>query len=160
MKIIAGLSKQTSGKILWDDQNIEDFRSDFNLDLQFLGHKNFLKQEFTVYENLNFYAQLYRTENLIEAALTHFKIYNLVDQKVKKLSAGQQKRVILSKLMICPTTIWILDEPTVNLDQEGKKLLKSLIQTKIENHGIALISTHEDRILEKSAQINLEDFKI
>ncbi len=158
LKIIAGISKQTSGKILWDEQDIQDFRSDFNADLQYLGHKNFLKQDFSVYENLNFFASLYESEMLINTALSYFKILDLANEKVKNLSCGTQKKVILSKLLICHSTIWILDEPFANLDEEGKKLLKGLIKTKIENRGVVIISSHENNSLDFSAKINIENF--
>ncbi len=158
LKIIAGILKQTSGKILWDEQDIEDFRLDFNSDLQFLGHKNFLKQDFTVEENLNFYAELYKSKELIDAGLSYFKILEFKNEKVKNLSAGQQKKVILSKLFVCPATIWILDEPFVNLDKISQDLMRGLIKTKIENKGLVIISNHEKNILDFSAKINIEDF--
>ncbi len=158
LKILAGISKESSGKILWDNQNIEDFRSDFNGDLQFIGHKNFLKQELTVYENLSFYAALNDCEDLIPAALAFFKLGDFVNEKVKNLSAGWQKKVMLAKLMVCPATIWILDEPTVHLDFEAKNLLKGLIKTKLENQGVVIISTHEVELFDFSAKISMEDF--
>jgi heme exporter protein A len=48
LKIIAGISKASSGKILWGENDVENFRDDFNGDSQFLGHKNFLKPELSV----------------------------------------------------------------------------------------------------------------
>jgi len=45
LKIIAGITKLGNGQILWGGNNIDDFRDDFNGDLQFIGHKNFLNQQ-------------------------------------------------------------------------------------------------------------------
>lgn len=158
LKIITGISKQSSGKILWAGKDIEEFRPDFNADLQYLGHKNFLKQELSVYDNLNIYASLHETTILIPSALSFFKIAHLKDKKVKTLSAGMQKRVMLAKLLTCPATIWILDEPTTNLDKEGRGLLHGLIKTKLENQGMVIIATHEENFLDFAAKINMEDF--
>jgi heme exporter protein A len=158
LKIIAGISKATSGKILWGEKNIEDFRDDFNGDLQFLGHKNFLKPELTVIENLKFYAQLSGTEILIPASLNFFKLSELANQKVKKLSAGWQKRVMLAKLLACPATIWLLDEPFSNLDSEGKILLKGLIQTRIKENGLVILTSHDQDLFDLGIKINLEEF--
>lgn len=159
LKIIAGLLKQSSGKLLFNNENIDDFRAEFNSDLQFIGHKNFLKQDLTVYENLKLYADLYGSEILIPSALNFFKISDCAHQKAKKLSAGMQKRVLLAKLLICESDIWILDEPTVNLDKAGKDLLKGLIKTKLENQGMVIISSHEENLFDFCSILNIEDFR-
>ena len=136
LKILAGISKESSGKITWDDVEIDKIRADFGKDMQFIGHKNFMKLDLTVLENLEFYASFYESQMLIPAALNFFKIEDVFDKKVKYLSAGMQKKVMLCKLMICPATLWILDEPDSNLDDESKKLLAGLIRSKTENGGI------------------------
>ncbi len=158
LKIIAGISKESKGKILWSGENIENFRDDFNGDLQFIGHKNFLKQDLTVLENLVFYAQLTGGEMLISAALHFFKLEEKIDEKIKNLSAGWQKKVQLAKLLICPTTIWILDEPSAHLDAKAKKLLHGLIETHLQNSGIVILATHEEEFFNLGGKLNLEDF--
>lgn len=158
LKIIAGISKATSGNIMWSEQDVENFRDDFNGDLQFIGHKNFLKQELTVAENLKFYARLADTEIALPAALNFFRLHELSDVKVKKLSAGWQKRVMLAKLLACPATIWLLDEPFANLDREGKFLLKGLIQTRIKENGLVILTSHDEDLQDLGIVINLEDF--
>ncbi|HLD76908.1 MAG TPA: heme ABC exporter ATP-binding protein CcmA [Rickettsiales bacterium] len=158
LKIIAGLFKESSGKILWDEQNITDFRDDFNGDIQFLGHKNFLKQELSVFENLKFYADLTDSKILIPSALKIFDLEEFANKKIKELSNGWQKRVMLAKLVACPATIWILDEPTINLDSQGKKIFCDLVKTKIANQGMAIIATHEPELFDFAAKINMEDY--
>ncbi len=148
LKILAGISKESSGKITWDGVEIDKIRADFGKDMQFIGHKNFMKPDLTVLENLEFYASFYESEMLIPAALNFFKIEDLFDKKVKYLSAGMQKKVMLCKLMICPATLWILDEPDSNLDDESKKLLAGLIRSKTENGGMVMVASHEPGIYE------------
>ena len=148
LKILAGISKESSGKITWDGVEIDKIRADFGKDMQFIGHKNFMKLDLTVLENLEFYASFYESEMLIPAALNFFKIEDLFDKKVKYLSAGMQKKVMLCKLMICPATLWILDEPDSNLDDESKKLLAGLIRSKTENGGMVVVASHEPGIYE------------
>lgn len=158
LKILAGISRQTEGKILWDEEDIENFRDEFNGDLQFLGHKNFLKSELTVTQNLRFYARLSDTEILIPSALKFFHLENLADEKVKKLSAGWQKRVMLAKLLCCPATIWLLDEPSVNLDKEGRELLRGLIATRVKENGLVIIASHDEMFFDLGPRLNLEDY--
>ena len=160
LKILAGISKVSDGNILWGGEDIENFRDDFNGDIQFLGHKNFLKPELTVLENLRFYARLSGTEILLPAALKFFELESLADEKVGKLSAGWQKKVMLSKLICCPATIWFLDEPSNNLDAEAKEKLCGLIKTKIKDgDGLVVIATHDDALLKIGIRLEMEDFK-
>lgn len=158
LKILAGISKADAGKILWGNEDIENFRDDFNGDLQFLGHKNFLKQTLTVKQNLKFYAKLSGTEILVPAALKFFGLTDFADEKVKKLSAGWQKRVMLAKLLCCPATIWLLDEPSNNLDKDGKRLLHGLITTRIKEDGLVIITTHDEMFFDLGARLDLEDY--
>jgi heme exporter protein A len=158
LKILAGISKPTEGEILWGDVNVENFRADFNGDTQFLGHKNFLKPELTVLENLQFYARLADTETVVSSALSFFKLQKLSGEKVKNLSAGWQKRVMLAKLLACPATIWLLDEPSNNLDSDGKKLLHGLIKTRVKEDGLVIIATHDEAFFDLGPKLNLEDY--
>ncbi len=158
LKIIAGISKATSGKILWGGEDVEDFRDLFNGDMQFIGHKNFLKPELTVFENLQFYAKLADTEMALSLALNYFQLNNFADKKIKTLSAGWQRRVMLAKLMACPSTLWLLDEPTNNLDKEGRELLKNLVLTRIKEGGLVILTSHDKDFDEFGITINLEDY--
>lgn len=158
LKIIAGISKPDEGTISWGGEDIENFRDDFNGDSQFLGHKNFLKQELTVEENLQFYSRLNNTQTALQSALAYFNLTDLADVMVKKLSAGWQKRVMLAKLMACPATVWILDEPSSNLDKEGREILINLIKTRVREEGLVIIATHDEEFFELGAILSLEDY--
>lgn len=160
LKILAGISKPSSGKISWSEIDVQDMLDDFQGDLQFIGHKNFLKQDLTVEENLKFYAKLSGSEMLVDAALKFFYLEEFADVKVKKLSAGWQKKVMLSKLICCPATIWILDEPSESLDQEAKERLCGLIETKIKDgKGLVIAATHDEIFSKIGTVMKMEDFE-
>jgi heme exporter protein A len=158
LKILAGISQATAGKIFWGGEDVENFRDDFNGDSQFLGHKNFLKTDLTVEENLKFYSRLNGTESALAAGLSFFGLTDLADKKVKTLSAGWQKRVMLAKLLCCPSTVWFLDEPSTNLDKVGKEKLHGLIKTRIKEDGLVIIATHDEAFFDLGPKLNLEDF--
>jgi len=158
LKIIAGISKPTSGKILWGDADVEGFRGDFNGDTQFLGHKNFLKPELSVEENLRFYSRLADTEAALGSALNFFDLDKIKNEKIKTLSAGWQKRAMLAKLLACPATVWLLDEPSNNLDKAGKEKLHSLIKTRIKEDGLVIMTTHDEMFFDLGPRIDLEIF--
>jgi heme exporter protein A len=158
LKIIAGIAKPSSGKILWGGEDVENFRADFNGDSQFIGHKNFLEQELTVLENLAFYAKLSDTEIALQSGLSFFGLMNFSDQKVKKLSAGWQKKVMLARLLCCPAAVWFLDEPSNNLDKESGRKLLGLLETRIGGGGLVIIATHDEIFFDLGPRLNLEDF--
>lgn len=159
LKIICNIMQANSGQILWGGQNINQFRDDFNGDLQFIGHKNFLNLELTIKQNLLFFTRLHGSESALAAALNFFELEKIQNTTVKKLSAGWQKRVMLAKLLCCPTTIWLLDEPTTNLDNDCKEKLLGLIKTRIKENGLVILTSHDDFFDEIGVQVKLEDFK-
>jgi len=158
LKIIAGIAKPSSGKILWGGEDVENFRADFNGDSQFIGHKNFLEQELTVLENLRFYTKLSDTEIALQSGLSFFGLMNFSDQKVKKLSAGWQKKVMLARLLCCPAAVWFLDEPSNNLDKDSSRKLLGLLETRIGEGGLVIIATHDEIFFDLGPRLNLEDF--
>lgn len=159
LKIICGIIEPDSGEILWGNKNVNEFRDDFNGDLQFIGHKNFLNPNLTIHQNLNFFAKLHDSELAVSSALNFFELENIKDDLVKNLSAGWQKRVQLAKLLACPATIWLLDEPLVNLDIYCKEKLKGLIKTRIKENGMVILTCHDDFFDDLGPKINIEDFK-
>ena len=158
LKLIAGIYEIQSGRVLWGNENIENFRDDFNGDTQFIGHKNFLKPELTVKENLEFYADLRGTKNAVAPALEFFSLRDLQNSKVKTLSAGWQQRVMLTKLLACPATVWLLDEPSNNLDKDGKEQLHELIKNRIKDRGLVILTSHDEMFFDLGPKLNLEDF--
>lgn len=158
LKILAGINKPSSGDVLWGEEKIEDLGTDFGGDSEFLGHNNFLKKELSVLDNLEFYSSLNGSKEALSSGLAFFGITDLVDKKVKNLSAGQQKKVLLSKLLSCPATVWFLDEPSINLDKEAKQKLHGLIKTRVKEDGLVVMSTHDEMFFDLGPKLDLEDF--
>ena len=159
LKIIAGIVKPQVGKIFWSEIDVEKIRDDFNGDMQFIGHKNFLKQELTVRENIEYYAKLNDSMMAVNSALSFFDLIEIAEDKVKNLSAGVQQRIRLSLLLACPATLWLLDEPSTSLDQYYKEKLHGLIKTRIKEQGMVLLATHDEFFFDLGLKINVEDYK-
>lgn len=158
LKILAGISQPTSGKILWGGTDVEEMRSDFNGDTQFIGHKNFLKPELSVKENLSFYSKLNDSSAALMSGIRFFDLEEFLDVKISKLSAGWQKRVMLAKLLSCPATLWILDEPSNNLDNKGRDKLYELIKNRIKDDGLVIMATHDEKFFDLGPNLDLENF--
>lgn len=108
----------------------------------YLGHKRALSLSMNVMDNVAFWARAAGYPELIDAALHYWDLEDIPDAPVSSLSAGWQQRVALTRLITMPTGLWLLDEPTSNLDGEGVELLHSLIQTRLEQGGLVLAASH------------------
>ena len=154
LKSIIGLTELDSGEILWKNKPC-----DLSAYVSYLGHDNAVKPELSVIENLELWASLKSTYQLILPAMAQFKLVDLADVKCKYLSAGMQRRVALARTVISNANLWLLDEPETNLDEEGRELLLKLLQAKISSGGIALIASHNKECYKKIPVIALSDFK-
>jgi heme exporter protein A len=121
------------------------------------GHKNGLRLELTVEGNLAFWARAFRAPELLDAALSYFDLEPYADMSVRSLSAGWQRRVALSRLILTQARLWLLDEPFANLDAEATKLLQSLMQVRLEQGGIICMATHAQPQGERVKYININD---
>ncbi len=80
---------------------------------------------------------------MLHNALQRFELSTVSNRPIRTLSLGQQRRSALTKLMLIPKQIWILDEPFTNLDAHGIKLVEELLLEHRNRGGISLIATHQ-----------------
>jgi len=107
----------------------------------YVGHLNAVKSAFTVRENLAFWAEFAGDGN-VDAALAAFGLGPLAEISAGLLSAGQRRKLGLSRLFAAPRPIWLLDEPSVSLDTASVKRLDAAIRDHLKAGGIAIVSTH------------------
>lgn len=157
LKTIAGILKAEEGAILWQGVPIAE-SPDFLHQMLYIGHQNAVKRNLTVIENLAFWADLYDTAMLIPAALHCFRLEEVAEMPCGKLSAGWQRRVALARLVAVPSTLWLLDEPTTHLDEEGATLLNNLITTRCNQGGIVVMACHGEVGVKPASLMHLEDF--
>ncbi len=132
LRSIAGLQPPSDGKVEAEPDNIA-----------YAAHADGIKGTLTVAENLAFWAGLFGTGS-IDAALTGFDLVGLRDRRAQALSAGQKRRLGLSRLLVTGRPVWALDEPTVSLDREAVALFADVVRAHLDRGGAALIATHID----------------
>lgn len=145
IRIICGLLPATQGCIHWHGKSIEQCRDNFFESIHYLGHKTGVKQNLSPKENLQVDLALANATktNEIEQALSQLGLQHYQDVLAKSLSAGQQRRIGLARLLLSDKPLWILDEPLTALDAAGIDVVKSLIQEHIGKQGMVILSSHQ-----------------
>ncbi|GAB4398925.1 MAG: cytochrome c biogenesis heme-transporting ATPase CcmA [Rhodoferax sp.] len=146
LRMVCGLSPTEHGRILWNDQPINQNMAEYRSQLRYLGHTNALQESLSVVENLRFataLAQRHPTDTELTQALTRFGLRGRGQQLVRHLSQGQKRRVALTRLALCPAPLWILDEPFVAMDEAGIRLLAELICDHLGQGGLVVLTSHQ-----------------
>lgn len=144
IKMISTLIKQNSGtiKVLGYD-TIKDYkiiRKKINVSPQ----ETAVAMNLTVYENLDFMANVYQIENKkdkIDNLIKTFKLEEVLKQKAKTLSGGYMRKLSIAISLINDPKILFLDEPTLGLDVLSRKELWNTINT-LKGKITIILTTH------------------
>jgi heme exporter protein A len=143
LRIVAGLGVPTAGGVTWKGAPVTELAGEDRADIAYRGHVEALKRELTVVENLAFHAAIWNRKQAFEQVLEELKLEQVAHMRARYLSAGQRRRVALAMLMLQGAKVWLLDEPTTNLDREGRALLVEWTRRHVADGGIAVIATHQ-----------------
>lgn len=146
LRMLCGLVLPESGEIRWNDRNIRH-SDEYNRALTYLGHLNGIKEELSGLENLRINCGLAGFDVSEDAAFGAFERIGLAGREhlpAKVLSQGQRRRVMLARLLVASTPLWILDEPLAALDTDAIGLMRSLFKLHLENGGMLILTTHQE----------------
>lgn len=144
LRILCGLNHGYEGKICWYGEAMEQRRDDFYSSLLYIGHRVGVNKVLTPLENLRWSCSLQRSvhETELYQALATLGLRGFEESQCFTLSAGQQQRVSLARLLISPACLWVLDEPFTTLDARGVKQVEELLIQHTNAGGAALVTTH------------------
>lgn len=109
------------------------------------GHRNAIRPRLTVLQTLDFWAAINgRTGLSPAAALDRLDLARIASLDASYLSAGQQRRLALARLLVSQRPVWLLDEPLAALDTDGQALVADLLAEHMAAGGLAVIATHDD----------------
>ena len=145
IRVICGLLPAESGVVEWRGRPVTSSNDEYHAEMTYLGHLNSLKADLTARENLKFLTGLRETltDADIDAALDRVGILSRGDLAARSLSAGQKRRLALSRLLLSGALLWILDEPVTNLDVAGVGLVEELVREHVGRGGLALAAAHQ-----------------
>ena len=146
LRILCGLNEGFRGSLTWFNKPIQDHWEEVHSSLIYMGHRVGVNKILTPVENLRWSVGLSTsvTDEQINDALGDMGLRGFEDSQCFTLSAGQQQRVSLSRLLLNNGLLWVLDEPFTTLDQEGVKLLERLLSQHANKGGVVLVTTHHE----------------
>ncbi len=153
MRAIAGMLSLETGQVFWDDTPVEKQRQEFHGALVWLAHRTGLKGDLTLVENLGFESSLRAQSSIdVESVYERLGISRLKKLILRSLSAGQQRRVALARMLLADVPLWFMDEPFTNLDREGRALVIELVEDHLAKGGMCVMAAHQD--VELKAPVN------
>jgi heme exporter protein A len=162
VKIIANIISPSSGKLVHNLDGTEIKPEQLHNHIGLVSPYLVLYDEFTAYENLSYFSEIRGIsfdKEKVDNLLNKFLLYNRKDDLVKTYSSGMKQRLkFIFALMHSPQLI-ILDEPTSNLDDEGKEVVYELVKEE-GNKNIVIIASNEKTDLKLCSEtIDLNNFK-
>ena len=145
MRAIAGLLSLETGEIHWDGAPVRTRRQEFHAALVWMAHRVGFKADLTLVENLRFEAHLRAQSSAdFDEVLHRLDIDRLKRLPLRSLSAGQQRRVALARMLLSGAPLWLMDEPFTNLDREGRALVMALAREHLDRDGMCIMAAHQD----------------
>jgi len=146
MKIISSLMPATSGKVIFQNNGSSFSGVEILPFIGFVAPDLFLYDELTALENLTFFASVSGITGVdFESKLTEFGLKGRSGDLVRSYSSGMKQRLKYVLATMKSPQILMLDEPTANLDEDGKMMVDRVIKN---HHGITVIATNEEKELE------------
>jgi heme exporter protein A len=141
LRTLAGFIRPDAGTIAFADVEPAEARANH---IHWLGHLDGLKTGRRAREELTFQAQWSgATADGIAAAVDVLALEPLLDLEVRKLSAGQRRRLAFARLIAAPRPIWLLDEPFAPLDARWRAAIGLLMQAHLDKGGGLIAAVHD-----------------
>jgi glycerol transport system ATP-binding protein len=143
MRLMAGLDKPTSGRVLWDRRDVTGLpvqrRNVGMVYQQFINYPSL-----SVYENIASPLRLQRLgthaiERKVREVAELMKLGSLLERKPEELSGGQQQRCALARALVKGADLVLLDEPLANLDYKLREELRAEIPNIVRESGSVFV---------------------
>lgn len=141
LRAVAGLVALDAGKVVFEGAEASEARASA---LHLLGHLDGLKPARTAREELGFWS-LWQggSATSAQSAVAALELGPLMDLEVRRLSAGQRRRLALARLLAAPRPLWLLDEPLSPLDAGWRTRFGAVMQAHLAGGGMILAAVHD-----------------
>lgn len=162
LRTVAGLIRPENGSVRLEAADREPDARAAEAS-HYLGHRNAMKHELTVRENLTFWKNWLGdfgggTSSTVEEAADAIGLSGITHLPYGYLSAGQQRRFAMAKLLVAYRPVWILDEPTAALDASADRLFAELVAAHLGRGGMVLAATHQPLGIDDPKRLQMAGF--
>ena len=145
ISIICGIVKPTSGKVTVDGFDIIDNYRDTRSRIGLVPQELTLESFETVFNNVSYTRGLYgkaADPSHIEKILKDLSLWDKKDQRLRQLSGGMKRRVLIAKALSHEPTILFLDEPTAGVDVELRQDMWKVVEVLRKTGVTIILTTH------------------
>jgi heme exporter protein A len=145
IRIIAGLSKLTSGRVLLGGQDVQKAGPSLRRYIGFVSHNPLVYDSLTAEENLLFFGRMYDVPALEQRIVQVLEQVGLAGRRkdvVRTYSRGMIQRLAIGRAILHNPPILLLDEPDTGLDQQAADMLRSLLVELGSSDRTVLLTTH------------------
>ncbi len=149
LRILAGFLPAERGRV---ELKTDGIIREPEMATHYVGHKDGIKAQFTVSENLRFWGSYFgsgagsgssqRDIPHLDDVLARFNLRELKEIPSNLLSAGQKRRLCLARLLVAQRHLWLLDEPSHALDRDSQALLADVMKDHLDGGGMVIATTH------------------
>ncbi len=162
LRTVAGLLRPEQGGVKIAGEGIDEEMRPSEA-CHYLGHRNAMKTELTVFENLRFWKDFLGDFRgaagvSIDEAAEIIGLAGITHLPYGYLSAGQQRRFAMAKLLVAWRPVWILDEPTAALDRAADDMFTDLVKHHLSTGGIVIAATHQPLGLNDARELQMTGF--
>lgn len=125
--------------------------------LHYLGHEDTLRAQLTTLETALFYRDFYAGEGDVAEVFALLGLAGLEDIPAGYLSAGQKRKLAMSRLLLAHRTLWLLDEPLNALDTHARALVHRLIAAHREKGGMVIAISHGGLVMPGAGRLELRE---
>jgi ABC-2 type transport system ATP-binding protein len=143
ISIICGIVKPSSGKVTVDNFDIIDDYRETRARIGLVPQELTLEQFETVFNNVSYSRGLYGKKpdpKHIEKILKQLSLWDKKDQRLRQLSGGMKRRVLIAKALSHEPSILFLDEPTAGVDVELRQDMWKIVE-ELRSTGVTIILT-------------------
>ena len=145
ISIICGIVKPSSGKVTVDSHDIIDDYRETRSRIGLVPQELTLEQFETVFNNVSYSRGLYgkKTDSThIEKILRQLSLWDKKDLRLRQLSGGMKRRVLIAKALSHEPSILFLDEPTAGVDVELRKDMWKIVENLRKTGVTIILTTH------------------
>ena len=143
IKIICGIEKFTSGKIIFEEKEININKYKRNIGL--LPQDIAIYHDFTARENVSFFCSLYgyrgkELKKRVDKSLEFVGLLGIENKKASEFSGGMKRRLNMACAIAHSPKLIIMDEPTVGIDPQSRNHILESVK-KLNQEGATIIYT-------------------